>query len=227
MLLFILCHPKLCDIISRKFRCSTLFSVLMLFDAFDVLCLWLTSYGWWLTLNRWPFCFWLALKVLRVLSGRWSAIQLLSIKCSGKIWRLNWRVEEPKTRHYVPLKRSFQIMWTTVHHCIVHIFTKWIYQICLIVISLTSHWQCAVFQAAVKIEIKSELLVLNPKHSPPVRKGYTYSTEKFWRWLPVRWRGVWGLFDPRALHSSSVTCRRNLLQTSNSFLRLFQTQAGK
>ena len=46
MLLFILCHPKLCDIISRKFRCSTLFSVLMLFDAFDVLCLWLTSYGW-------------------------------------------------------------------------------------------------------------------------------------------------------------------------------------
>ena len=140
MLLFILCHPELCDIISRKFRCSTLFSVLMLFDAFDVLCLWLTSYGWWLTLNGWPFCFWLALKVLRVLSGRWSAIQLLLIKCSGKIRCPHWRVEETKT-HYLSLKViSNHGRWLddsaplhTMHstmQCIVHIlFTKWIYQI--------------------------------------------------------------------------------------------------
>ena len=35
MLLFILCNPKLCDIISRKFRCSTLLSVVMLFDTYD------------------------------------------------------------------------------------------------------------------------------------------------------------------------------------------------
>ena len=217
-------------VVWHYFKKVPLFDAFFCVDAFRCIrcTLPLADELWLMAEAGWPLCFWLALKVLRVLSGRWSAIQLLSIKCSGKIWRLNWRVEEPKTRHYVPLKRSFQIMRTTVHHCIVHIlFTKWIYQICLIVISLTSHWQCAVFQAAVKIEIKSELLVLNPKHSPPVRKGYTYSTEKFWRWLPVRWRGVWGLFDPRALHSSSVTCRRNLLQTSNSFLRLFQTQAGK
>ena len=79
-------------------------------------------------------------KVLRVLSGRWSAIQLLLIKCSGKIRCPHWRVEEAKT-HYLSLKViSNHGRWLddsaplhTMHstmQCIVHIlFTKWIYQI--------------------------------------------------------------------------------------------------
>ena len=156
-------------VVWHYFKKVPLFDAFFCVDAFRCIrCTLPLADELWLKLNGWPLCFWLALKVLRVLSGRWSAIQLLSIKCSGKIWRLNWRVEEPKTRHYVPLKRSFQIMWTTVHHCIVHIFTKWIYQICLIVISLTI---CCVSGSR---QNRNQIWVVTQPHTQSTREKRVY-----------------------------------------------------